>query len=110
MRKMCLFAEHNGVAYVKVSHCGISPFCIAYDAMEISKFSGGRATYLKLDDAIAWHEKEVADTGGRWRDDYLKALRYAKQKIAEQNVTDLHEAMASRDDEDLADEQRGPNV
>ncbi len=60
------FAEYEGKIYVKIQATGIHPLCLLSDGwVAIVRFKGDRNTYVALDQAIEWHERELKESRGR---------------------------------------------
>lgn len=54
---------NQGKKYIPISDCGIDPLVIIMDGILVHTFDDGdKRVFLLLDDAIAWHEKEIAET------------------------------------------------
>lgn len=71
------FEGHEGL-YVLISHCGIHPLVIACDGLPLMMHGrcGRQKAYIKVSDAIAWHEKELAESHGlSGRPDAVQALK-----------------------------------
>lgn len=60
-----ILAECDGIIYLRVEASGIHPLIFFSDGLTVARFGKEKFVYIKLDDAIAWHEKEIAETGGR---------------------------------------------
>jgi hypothetical protein len=86
VRNKSPIVECKGVFYVNTKASGIHQLVILIDGMNITVFKGHKreGMFLKLDDAIAWHEKELAETKGRsGRRDYLDMLFKARTKVTQ---------------------------
>ena len=55
---------HNDTLYVDYRATDIHFLVLLSDGMSVTQFKGEKQTYLKVDDAIAWHEKELSETSG----------------------------------------------
>lgn len=75
------FLEYDGELYVKVKYAGMHYLSLIVDCVPISLF--GKTPYLKIDDAIQWHEKEIEATGGAWKRCFLDTHLKAKQDFLE---------------------------
>lgn len=57
-------AKHNPFAtddkdmFIRVSDSGIDLWLIAFDGLSVVYFGDETTPYLRVEDAIAWHEKE----------------------------------------------------
>jgi len=58
------FAEHDGVFFVTIAASGIHYLIPLIDGMRVVHFGKETKPYLRLDDAIAWHEKEIEESHG----------------------------------------------
>ena len=60
------FVEHGGKLYVRVRSTGIPPLCaVASGWMSVCTWPKDKHTYIPIDQAIRWHEKELEQTHGR---------------------------------------------
>ena len=78
------FAVHDGTLYIELKESGIHPLVGLTDALPLTSFGRSRV-YVTVDQAIAWHEKELRATNGRggWRDVLRNSLRVLQQVLAQ---------------------------
>ena len=77
-----IFAESNGVLYIKAKYAGMHLLCLLTDGIPLTCFDGNdKNPYLTIDQAIDWHKHEVEVTNGQWKRDSLEALEKIKQKF-----------------------------
>ena len=80
------FVECEGALYIAIRASGIHPLIPYFDGMSVSTFGKGKTVYLKLDDAIAWHEKELTQSrGASGSKQTLENLKKARARL----TTDL---------------------
>jgi len=48
--------------YVKLKYSGIDHLIVMFDGISITFFGKQKTSYLKVIDAISWHEKELRDS------------------------------------------------
>lgn len=82
-KKSTPFAECEGELYVKAEYAGMHFLCLMYDGIEVAFFGGNKTPYLKIDNAIQWHENEIKATDGKWGRKFLDALLEAKKNFLE---------------------------
>ena len=87
-RKKTPFAIHTGHMYVKAFECGINPLVVAIDCLPLKCYGEDPdVAYLSIEDAIAWHEKELAETQGKGGSQkFINALKAAKEKFEKGEV------------------------
>ena len=56
--------ESEGRYFISIDYSGIHPMVPYIDGMAIASFEGDKRTFLLLEDAIAWHVEELAETNG----------------------------------------------
>jgi len=76
------FAEYEGRFYVTIQASGIHPLIPYIDGMAIAMFPKCKKAYVRLDDAIAWHEKELEQShGASGSKKALDLLKQARERI-----------------------------
>ncbi len=50
--------------YLKADAAGIHPLVLLYDGLPYTTFEDDPTLFVRVADAIAWHEKELTDTRG----------------------------------------------
>lgn len=77
-----IFAEHNGELFIKTKAAGIHPLVLCCDGLPLCMFGKSKTPYIKVKDAIVWHEKELAQTrGASGCKTTLEALKSALDKF-----------------------------
>ncbi len=51
--------------FVEMRYSGIHPLVVMVDGLTLIFFGSGKKAYLRVEDAIRWHEKELKDTHGQ---------------------------------------------
>jgi hypothetical protein len=51
--------------YIRMKYSGIHPLVVLYDGISLHFFGKEKTGYLLVEDAVAWHEKELQETNGR---------------------------------------------
>ncbi len=59
-----LAVDEDDVLYVESAHSGIHPLVQLCDGMSLTFFGKSRKSYLRVDDVIAWHAKELEGSHG----------------------------------------------
>jgi len=62
--KTPLAVDNDNTLYVRDTHTGISPLVRMIDDIPMIRFGKEKYFYYRVDDIIAWHEKELAETNG----------------------------------------------
>jgi hypothetical protein len=63
MKNNKLIINNNGIFYIKIRAAGMHPLTPYIDRMRIFRFKKiSKSSYLLLDDAINWHEKEIKNS------------------------------------------------
>jgi hypothetical protein len=76
------FANLNGEICVQIRASGIPSLFVFIDGIRIARFPKDRHLYLKIDDAIAWHVKELGFTKRPQRGlKALAVLRDARERL-----------------------------
>lgn len=80
------FIDENDL-YIETKYSGIHHLVIMIDGIPLliwkKKNGTAKYVYMKVSDAIAWHEKELRESKGQSGDaDVLKVLRDRQQKFA----------------------------
>lgn len=76
------FAEYKGRFYVMIRSSGIHWLIPYIDGMAISMFRKCKKPYIRLDDAIEWHEKELEKThGASGSRKVLDLLKQSRQRL-----------------------------
>ena len=78
-----ILAEKNGQFYIKLAASGIHQLAVFADAMPITFFGKEEIPYLKIEEAIDWHQKEIVKTHGRHPGKDLDALIELHRRIKE---------------------------
>lgn len=82
--KPALFVIYNGECYVQAKAAGMSFVSLAIDSVDLWYFEKKPETpYIKLQDAINWHEVEIRETRGKWPRMALNLLLKARKTFAE---------------------------
>ncbi len=55
----------SAVLYVHAKHCCIHPLVILSDGLTLVMFPHDRKQYLKAEEVLAWHKKELAESAGQ---------------------------------------------
>lgn len=77
------FALFEGRFYVTIKASGIHPLIPYIDGMAIAMFSGCKKAYIRLDDAIEWHEKELEQShGASGNKKALELLKQASERLS----------------------------
>ena len=77
--------------FIDVRACGIHMLCLVTDGMTLTTFKGTKQVYIRVNDAIEWHEKEML-AQGRTRADYEMTKVLDKLlEIKDQHVRHLAE-------------------
>jgi hypothetical protein len=73
--------------FVHVRHSGIHPLVVMVDGMTLTYFGRRDGPYLDVVDIIAWHEKELRESGGRsGSQKLLEAFRTGLTKFREGKI------------------------
>ena len=76
------FAEYEGRFYVTIQASGIHPLIPYIDGMAIAMFPKCKKAHIRLDDAIAWHEKELEQShGASGSKKALELLKQARERL-----------------------------
>ena len=75
------YVLNEGKIYVECKYSGISFLVIMIDCLTVYTFGKGKTTFILLDDAIRWHEKEIKTSNGGHPDTGLKILTKAKNDL-----------------------------
>ena len=79
MSKKTPFAVHGTTLFVKLRYVGISHLIILLDGISLTYFGKGKTAYLKVSQAISWHEKELFESNGKsGSSKILEALKMAE--------------------------------
>ena len=57
-----VYGECEGVVYIRADKCGIPHNFVIADGFVITRFEGAKASFLRLDDVIAWYQREQCAT------------------------------------------------
>ena len=77
---MIIYRAENGL-FVKPEHAGIAFLIVITDSLPFHTFKRRKGVYLRVEDAIAWHEKEIKITDGKGGS--RKALEMLKSALVE---------------------------
>jgi len=77
--------DPTGARFVRTDMLVVDPLCFLIDGEAHCTFDGDAHVYLKLDDAIAWFEREIASAPD---DDRLPAVLDALRRHAAQDGSD----------------------
>ena len=89
------FAEHEGRLYVTIQASGIHWLIPFMDGMTIARFSGRKKSYIRLDDAIAWHENEIEQSyGASGSKKALALLKQARERLVASGAVNGTQALA----------------
>jgi len=89
-RKICMFAiSPSGEFFIKAQYSGIHTLVLCADGFTMHGFHGDRNTYLKLDDAIAWYEKEFTITKKERYHTCAQNLKIGRQKLIDGRVENV---------------------
>lgn len=81
-RKNTPFIFYDGTFWVWIRATGIQPLIPYIDGMRIAAFPQTEWPCIRLDDAIAWHEEELATTNGACGSEkFLGLLRIARERL-----------------------------
>jgi len=82
-----LFARCEGMNFVRLDYSGISFLIACIDGLSTYHFEDSKYSYVKVDDVIAWHEKELDISNGRsGSKKVIEHLKNLKQKWAEEDL------------------------
>lgn len=81
-----IVVDRHDVAFIKLAYSGISLFAVGHDGLDMAHWGDPENTgyYLRLDDVIAWHEREIAGGGGSH--ELLEMLQTVRHKLDTGNV------------------------
>lgn len=89
-RKIWHFATGpSGIHYIKMQYSGISTLICYVDGFTMHYFDKDKNIYLKLDDAIAWHEKEFTITKKERYHTCANALKIGRQNLIDGRVENV---------------------
>lgn len=76
--------------FVRPRHCGIHHLVVLCDGLTLTFFGKRDGPYLAVEDVIAWHEKELAESNGRSGNRELAdAFRHALEKFKRGEVEEV---------------------
>lgn len=75
--------------YILSSHCSIQPLVLACDGVRVTRFGKENKVYVLVKDVIAWHEKELKESGGA--SGSREALEGARKILAKFKSGDFEE-------------------
>ncbi len=71
-----MFASTETEIFIKLKYACIHPLCIFSDGVPVVTFGKDKTMYLRVTDAINWHEKELQESrGGSGNPKALEKLR-----------------------------------
>lgn len=56
--------KEGDTLYVKLKYSGIHPLVAMFDGISLTHFGNEKTAYLKVQQAINWHEKELRESKG----------------------------------------------
>ena len=71
----------DGVLYLEASNCGIPSMFQLIDGLDHYTFGKSRKSYMKVDDLIAWHKKELAFNHTDLRVKAIEKLEQMKEEF-----------------------------
>lgn len=75
--------------YVELKYSGLHPLVAMCDGVPLTFFGKEKKAYLKVVEAISWHEKELRESGGRsGSEPILSALRIGLKKFENGEVVE----------------------
>ena len=81
------FASTESCLYVKLKYSGIHFLVASCDGLPLIRFGNEKTLYIKVSDAINWHEKELKETRGQsGSEETLSSLRKAMTFFEEGKV------------------------
>ena len=75
------FGEGDGKLYIKTKYAGMSPLVPYIDGLPLMRFGKSKTSYMEIDVAIEWHEREIKASGGKWDRGVLDVLLEAKRNF-----------------------------
>ena len=77
------FVEHEGQVYIAIQASGMHPLIPYIDGLSVALFPKFKKACIRLDDAIAWHEKELEQSHGTsGSNKTLGLLKQARERLA----------------------------
>ncbi len=75
------YTQCEGKLYVRAKYAGMHILSLLVDGTPIVLLGRSKTMHLHIDDAIQWHENEIAATLGAWDRKTLDALLEARRKF-----------------------------
>lgn len=90
-KKIPYAIDKNGEhLFVRAEHCCINHLVMAVDGMSLTFFGNEKTPYIRVTEAIAWHEKELRESHGvSGSKQALEAFQSALKNFEEGKVTEV---------------------